>query len=697
VKDTPAWMTLEVVTGGFATGNLIAGGPLLPFESNLLGDRSPANDLGSDRKWLNSWFLSEEGLNQLLEQLDSGYYEIAAPEEGALLAFAWLMKNQHVGVASELLDTISPYFDQVRFYPRPSSTPVTFGEKVFLRSVGRVADDLESVDPNQNLLAQREAIGVWRPIYDRVVALFLSIVEGDVPRLVTDESGTRTAVGGFPAQALSAEFLTQAEALLSEYAAARETNTQCNRPRRKDNFAQLRGFLDKAVVETSFTDADAARIRVLLARYITRRGLPGSAEVVDLRERQQQQIAGPIFSELAKVVVDRLKSHAKSGGIDDVANVAQATTKPEADRFGVQSEAEIPETLTRKLRRATRDTVDVLIEQGIIPSGDTLAEVLPQMTSGLRAAGIQDDEFRRLYAAIDQAFSTRRSLLLLNLESQVRIEELPWTQTINQFRKKSLSGSVAAKTSLKEIARVALTAFPFTILPNKLLRELRGLAKTARVELPLVDELAADIFMGQFSPKFVEAAKISAGLLSGTLYERYYGIDFAAIKELPTPKSRRRADDAFAKMCAKRAGVKLGGWDVVSNGMVIEQQQILTTQNLAATYVRLEMDQQLQAHLRRMAESTLEWVFQRLQIKTDNWHASLIHVKNAAYAWRQMIFYLSLSEDDSATDFFNWASSRLDEQPAAFVSRFKPTIDGLFAGTSTPFVGWSKGKHWLLS
>ena len=93
VADTPAWLTLEVVTGGFATGGLIAGGPLSQFEQELLGRRSSNRTLPADRKWLNTYFLSEEGMGQLTEQLDSGCYEIAAPEEGALLVVAWLLRN----------------------------------------------------------------------------------------------------------------------------------------------------------------------------------------------------------------------------------------------------------------------------------------------------------------------------------------------------------------------------------------------------------------------------------------------------------------------------------------------------------------------------------------------------------------------------------------------------------------------------
>ena len=75
------------------------------------------------------------------------------------------------------------------------------------------------------------------------------------------------------------------------------------------------------------------------------------------------------------------------------------------------------------------------------------------MTSGLHAVGIADPLLRQLYAAIYRAFRRRRSLLLLDLQSQVRIEELPWVAAIDQFRSGSLSAQeLADKLSRKSFA-----------------------------------------------------------------------------------------------------------------------------------------------------------------------------------------------------------------------------------------------------
>jgi hypothetical protein len=173
--------------------------------------------------------------------------------------------------------------------------------------------------------------------------------------------------------------------------------------------------------------------------------------------------------------------------------------------------------------------------------------------------------------AIYAAFRRRRSLLLLNLEHQVRIDELPWVAALEEFRKDDIPGSELARQTLQEVSLLALSAFPHAILPNKLLQELNALAKTAGLDLPLVEELAADIFMGRFSPKYAVAAQGAAALLDNTLYATYYGIDYGevsaeafepALENSSFSGNDAAPDEEFAEMCARRAGVERDGWNI---------------------------------------------------------------------------------------------------------------------------------------
>ena len=88
-----------------------------------------------------------------------------------------------------------------------------------------------------------------------------------------------------------------------------------------------------------------------------------------------------------------------------------------------------------------------------------------------------------------------------------------------------------------------------------------GLVKTAELDIPLVEEVAADIFMGKFSGKFIESARKAADVIEGSLYANYYGIDCGEIRRLtssvkPTKKRwlQRATADPFVELCSRRAG-----------------------------------------------------------------------------------------------------------------------------------------------
>ena len=95
-------------------------------------------------------------------------------------------------------------------------------------------------------------------------------------------------------------------------------------------------------------------------------------------------------------------------------------------------------------------------------------------------------------------------------------------------------------------------------------------------------------------------------------------------------------------------------------------------------------------------------------MKIDKRHAYLIMLKNTAYAWRQMIFFLSLLSPVEIEAFLAWAELHLEEQREDFRTRFRPALNGLkfaAAGGSLDrsnnrdvqrFLGWSHKGHWLM-
>ena len=659
VQGGPAWATLEVVTGGFATGRFLAGGELQAHERELVARVAPGTPERDVRYTLNTYYLSEEGLAELDGLLWYGTYEVSLPEEGALLVVAWLIRQGHRELADRVLDELADYLEAFRFYPMPTELARQSGAQVCVRSVGEVLEQLEDISPNLVVATQKEAVEVWAPLFDEMVLALLETVEGEDPVLETDEWGkpVRTATGsfslsgGWPCRRLPEEWRVRAGATLKRIEQARRDHPLCKKIERpKENFAQLRAALAACVGDASrLTGREVGKVRLILASVLAKRGAPGSEKHQKVREAQRCEVRGPLVSEVVKeVVIPRLKKFPAKRGLEDLAGVLGEARKGESK--DIPTGTVIAGHIRAKVERCLRAPVDLLVRRGIITSGDALARVLPQMTSSLQALALEDLDLRRLFASIYEAFRQRRSLLLLDLEKQVQVEELPWVSILLGFQQKKVTSEVAARQALIEVSALVLRAFPYAILPNKLIKELDALGKAAKLDLPFTEEIAADIFMGQFSPKFLASAKRAASMLQESLYARYYEIDYKHVTRLPEPKKALgvgffgfRGGDPLASLCQSRAGVSKLGWAVAPRGAVVEQQQILTTHNLALLFGVPEIREQTGPHVEELAWDCFAWICRRHERKVEGGHANLIMIKNTAYAWRQAVFYLALS------------------------------------------------------
>jgi hypothetical protein len=86
-------------------------------------------------------------------------------------------------------------------------------------------------------------------------------------------------------------------------------------------------------------------------------------------------------------------------------------------------------------------------------------------------------------------------------------------------------------------------------------------------------------------------------------------------------------------------------------------------------------------------------------------------LKNTAYAWRQMVFFLALLPKDDVADILKWAEGHLAVQAENFRNRFGPALRGLTLAAdghsidgdpatksgAHRFLGWSNTKHWLMA
>lgn len=707
--DAPAWATLEVITGGFATGGLLAGGPLQADEEERLAT-IPSGD-GTPRARLNAWFLGDDGQKLLRDAFASGAFRVRLPEEGALLVVTWLLARGHGQAALDVLGELLPFMDRLRFYPVLGEDLRPAGALVRLRTAGEVAADTAAAQPPAQVARMYEALQLWNPLQDRLVALWLETVEGEPPRNATDEDGAliRDArgqpvpAGGWPGRVFPAGWHARAAALLAEVKALPAT------PPNRFAF-RLLPPLSRA---NRLSEAEAREVRRVLAAVLTRHGAPGEDRHTVVRAEQARVASQPLHADLSKLVSARLRSLPKDGGLPALEPLLVPVTEDEHRRTGLPEGAPVPRSLLRKVQRALEAPVDELIERGVIGSAEVLAIVLPQITAEAQASGVADPELRRVFSAIYGAFRRRRSLLLLHLEHQVRIEELPWVAALTPFREDTVAAADAARATLEQAATLAITRFPETILPNKLLTELAALAATAKLNLPLVEEIAADIFMGEFSAKFQTAAKRAARLLDGRLYAWYYDIPVAEILALPEPANKPKKwgvtiTPGFRDLCVRRARASGPNGSVAQNGTVLEQAQILTTHNLAVLFDAFDLGNRLRGVLPVLADQCLDFVLRQHAIPLPAGRARLQMTKNTAYAWRQMLFFLSFVGAEEQAAFRTRAQARFAEEAPEQRERLAPILAGLWAildgrafgpddraGGGRRFLGWSVGGHWL--
>ncbi|WP_347254721.1 hypothetical protein [Leminorella grimontii] len=707
-NNVPAWVTPEVVTGGFATGRHMAGGELLEHEVAQLKAYSLKADTGCERLALNGYYLTDAGLDVLCQRLETGAYEISAPEEGALLTVAWLLKNNDVQPARQLIDAISPWFSFLRFYPIPLDAPRSSSEMVRLQELGDSIADLRRIQPNRRLLAQKESVEIWLPFKVNMVHLVQQALDGG--------------------EAID-EWKKEAKALLTEYQRLRAVYSLCGKPEKhKGHFSQLRRFIERLSEDSKMSAApgDIEQIRFILRSHIQKYGEPYSEQSLRVSELRQRAVEAPAHYDVSQALAARLERLPPQGGIDSLDTVSCALSEQEATGVRVPAGTQIPAYIQRKALRSLNTTAEELIAQKLITSSEVLARILPQTTSGIRASCIADEALRELYAAIYRAFRCRRSLLLLDLQHQIQLEELPWIAAIEPYRQKSLSEQELAQKTMREIGFLAVKSFPQAQLPNRLLQELSSLSKPVTPPLFWTDELAADIFMGQFSNKFVHAAISAADAMKNSLYATYFGLDYDQIKkrlaangnvskinilERLTGSTHKnvKPEAALLQICEERAGVRYEYYKVAQSGMLIEQQLVLTTHNMNTVFTGLGLERRLTPFLPEMCEFCFRWICRRLQVPFEGYHSALITIKQSAYAWRQLIFYLSFLPPEPRSAFVAWAEAHLQKQRPSFQSLFSPVWRGLIMaaqgrspqmrpekeGDPRAFYGWS-AQHWML-
>lgn len=656
VVDMPVWATPEIMRGGFATGAFAAGGPLQPHEEELADRLSLADrDTQRTRAALNAWHLGDAGLAHLHEMARSGRFDAQTPEETALLAIA-LLSQDHPENCDHILNAITPYFDRLRFFPAPAQYPV--GNAVHVGNVGQLRKILKKLRPSDEILRQSASLSQWLPLYDRLVDLLAE----------PDDSG----------------WPTRARAWMSQYDTADRRDMSRRWSDQDRPFQRCRRALEQRLSQKGLTAGQQRYVDLVIARRARKYGTGADRDLY--REIQTEQEVELRFDALAKVMLQRVKDLPDSGGIGDIDQLIAPIAGAEA-RPGARAGASLPGSVVRKAMSARIAPIAELVQDGQITSPEVLASLLPQITADLHASGFADPAARNVFAALYRAFRRRRSVLLVDLQSQIGIDELPWASALLDIRQTSADDTAISAEALREIVTLCLTHFPQVQLPNPLVEELLRLAQRAGLDIPLTRELAADIFMGEFSKPFEKAACIALQRYRGTPYASYYTLPDQIV------------EGQLGRICAQRAGQNGRSWFAATNGKIIEQQLILTTHGLAPLFARLDLPG---LDFAAMAQHCFGWICNRLGACYPHRYAELVMLKKMAYAWRQMILFLSELPKAERSAAMDMIEGIFAQQPYELRQRFHAAIVGLrqaMAGHGPDtaggriFLGWTHGQH----
>ncbi|MFJ7590661.1 hypothetical protein ACIQZO_25410 [Streptomyces sp. NPDC097617] len=560
--------------------------------------------------------LTDEGLARLWSLLDSGCYELRAPEEAALLCVAWLVRAGKSRAAAELVAELRPLAAEgVRFAPYSTDRPVPDADAVHVRTVGEVSQALARRAPRPRVETQHEALTVWRPFEDELLDHWL--------RAGADPGSADPARGA---------------ALLARYRHLAATHTRCTgHLDPKSNPAVLLRALTETVAGGGSSPRLAGQLRHAVTSMVAGPGRPGSAEHTRLLRYLARQADRPAHHDLADLVRLRLAPYDVSRGLTDVEALLVPVTDEEAAESGLPAGTAVPASVRAAVTEARSAPLATLLEQGAIPSAEVLGEVAARLVDTHAARGHTDEALRRLIAATCR---TRR-------HHRREVAELPWVRALAPW---ASDPAEEVRSTLRMLGEACVRTFPGTGLPNRLALEMSWLARSAGSAVRFALEPSADTYSGMVFPEVLVAARSAAELLRGTVYEHYYGIDFAAVRDLADAGNRY----GFARLCAERAGRP--GASPATDPSVIEQVRTLTTSNLATLVTQVGVDPQ--GGWGGPARGAFAAATGRGATP-----------RTTAGAWRQLLFHLALCDADEQGSVLAWIDARAARLPVRTAAR----------------------------
>ncbi|MCX5130237.1 hypothetical protein [Streptomyces sp. NBC_00347] len=321
-----------------------------------------------------------------------------------------------------------------------------------VRTAGEVARLLARRRPKPALAAEREAMTVWRPFEDELLAYWLR--------------GADAA-------------LSEGAALLKRYEALTAAHPLTGRHRDpRSPAAVLRRALLERVSGRELSSRSAGLVSRATASMVARHWAPGSAAHTRLRQDQARRAARPAHHELAALVSRRLARLDQDSGLSDVDAPVAPVTAEEARETGLPVGTPVPASVRALVATALRAPAAVLVQRGVATSAEDLAGLAGSLLAAELAPG-----------------------------------HGPYTP---DERSAAPEVRDSARAALRRLAAFGLESFPAADPTPRFLAGLAALAGRAGLCASFALEPYADNYTGTVTASVLPAARVSAELLHGT-------------------------------------------------------------------------------------------------------------------------------------------------------------------------------------
>ena len=522
----------------------------------------------------NQSYLTDAGLQELANLLDSGAYQIEYPENAVLMVVVHLLRLDRVQEARKILMTVTPYMNMLRFFPTATFYIPTFGpDRVGVINVGSLKKQLSYCFYHPQSATQthhRDGCDLYEPIQAEAIKLLLAsagtALTAETDKLlltqISDDlkADMKWLITRYWVINPDASDLVQQSA---DIAAIRDPHPVGKHTRKNATTRMLIEAMCSVFIKTKFRGPVTLsmdnlslvgnRIRTVIAKR-GELGTPKHDEDYRARVELSSAVSGnnrTVAQAAISVLTD--EHYGDSAYINEAeapalaAKMLSATSKATPTPVTIAaprlyhggSSTGLPTVVASGISRATARTIEEHIQAGIINSADGIASVIPALFTACASNKIEDPVFRNLYCHLSLALARRQNERFSKAVGYTCMGVLPWANLMRSDIDGEASDVVATGDTIRIATRAWIDHFPHTMTPNRFVSSINRLVwalnKQGNTPAPTLDTtelptmLLRDIsndstFAGSFSSNFSLSTLQAARALQGTLYERYYDL-----------------------------------------------------------------------------------------------------------------------------------------------------------------------------